>query len=672
MSREKKWIYPKLAVSGILKNGRTYVPYLLTCIGMVMMYYIMQYLEVSDQVRQMKGGRTLQEMLGLGIGVFSVFVMIFLFYSNTFLIKNRKREFGLYNILGMGKWNLARILVWESVLMAAISLVCGLGCGILFSKLSELCIAWVLESDAGLAFEFRRYPVVQTVKLFAVVFGVILLRALLEVGKSNPIDLLHSTSAGEKPPKGNWSFAFLGAVILAAAYTIAVKIENPMAAFLMFFIAVGMVVVATYLLFISGSVVLCRVLQKKKSYYYKPNHFISVSSMMYRMKRNGAGLASICILSTMVLVMLSAVTCLYVGKEDQLATRYPWQICMQGYTFDDTYLDQMRTAAQEAAGEMQVSVRQATEYRYLSLAGYQEDDGEILTNQEMMSNDTFSDYSRIKSIYLVSLEDYNRLTGKQETLDDGEALICAPAGAVDSDTISIENVGSWKLRPVEKFVENGDAIASVIDSVYLVLQNQEIREQSQKQQETDGAGFLKIWSYGLDVEDDDNAQRALAAAIRNRIEQLQGQDFDFPGTTVEARAEKRDDFYGLYSGLFVLGILLGMVFLVATVLIMYYKQVTEGYEDQARFDIMQKVGMTNREIRSSIRSQMFTVFLLPLVLAGVHTGFAFPIVQKLLLMFGVWNTQLQLATTLICFVVFGVFYALVYVWTSRAYYRIVA
>ena len=301
----KKGMYFRLAWTGIRKNKKLYTPYILTCIGMVMMSYIVSFLAGSDVLRSMRGGDVMQSMLGFGFGVIGVFSVIFLFYTNSFLIRRRKREFGLYNILGMGKGNLARVLIWESLIIAVIALAVGLAAGILLSKFAELGMINVLNGEITFSLTIAPQSILQTLALFGIVFALILLNALRQIHLTNPIELLRSENAGEKPPKANWFFALAGAVILGIAYYMAVSIEDPISALIWFFVAVTMVIVATYLLFIAGSVAVCRLLQKKKSYYYKTNHFVSVSSMVYRMKRNGAGLASICILCTMVLVMVS-------------------------------------------------------------------------------------------------------------------------------------------------------------------------------------------------------------------------------------------------------------------------------------------------------------------------------------------------------------------------------
>lgn len=671
----RKHIYSKLAAIGIMKNSRTYVPYLLTCIGMVMMYYILEFLMVSGEVAALEGGPMLQEMLSFGSGVFAVFLVIFLFYTNSFLIRSRKQEFGLYNILGMGKQNLVRILVWETVFMAAVSLAGGIFCGILFSKLAELCVAFVMNESVGLAFHVEIPCVIEVLKLFAVVFVLILINALLQIARTKPIDLLHGGLVGEKPPKANWLMALVGLIMLAAAYYIAVRIEDPTSALLAFFVAVVMVIAATYLLFISGSVVFCRLLQKNKRYYYQPGHFVSVSSMMYRMKRNGAGLASICVLSTMVLVMLSAVTCMYTGNEERLMARYIRQVELYEYTDSEDYIGQTAGEVSSVLEQQGETAQNILDYRFLSIGGYFDGDQVILNQEKLVNELGVFDYSKIRDLYLVPLEDYNRITGENETLGSDEVMVYSKKTPYEYETITLEGCDTWKVKKTaETFTPNGSDMASVIGGLYIFVPDvqfaQRVDEAQKEIYENNASGWIHY--YGFDISGGEDKQQTVAEQIQERIYELSEQDDGYPSVMVNCRARERGDFYALYGGLFILGVLLGIVFLGATILIMYYKQVTEGYEDQAKFTIMQKVGMTKREIRRSIRSQMFTVFLVPLLLAGVHTAFAFPIVQKLLVLFGIFNAKPLIMTMIICFLIFTLFYTLVYLSTSRVYYRIVS
>lgn len=368
--------YPRLAWSGIRKNKELYIPYLLTCIGMIMMYYIVSYLYTGSLLSTVRGGDIVAALMGLGRFVIGVFSVIFLFYTHSFLIRRRKREFGLYSILGMNKLNLARIMIWESVTVICISLVSGLAFGILFSKLAELLMNYILRADVNYSMQINPENVRQTVILYLVIFLLILVVTLRQIHVTDPIQLLRSENVGERPPKANWPMALIGAALLGIAYYLAVSIEDPVAAMLWFFLAVLLVIGGTYLLFIAGSVALCRLLQKNKRYYYKTNHFVSVSSMVYRMKRNGAGLASICILCTMVLVMLSSTVCLYGGQESSLRSRYPRNIMTDNRADSYEQLREENYAPIRAAIEEVLSAhgqtaaaRNILDYSYVALAG---------------------------------------------------------------------------------------------------------------------------------------------------------------------------------------------------------------------------------------------------------------------------------------------------------------
>lgn len=692
----KHGFYIRLAANGIQKNKKTYVPYLLTCTGMILISYLLFFLMKSNHISAMRGGGTLQEMLLLGGEVFSIFSVIFLFYTNSFLIRRRKQEFGLYNILGMGKGNIARILVWESILMALISFTGGLVLGILCSKAAELAIAWVLEGEISFAYSVEGWALWRTIGLFVVIFALILLNSLRQIRVANPIELLHSTSAGEKPPKGNWFLAVAGVVILAAAYVIAVSIQDPIAALNWFFIAVLMVIVATYLLFIAGSVVLCRILKKKKDYYYQSNHFISVSTMMYRMKHNGAGLASICVLSTIVLVMVSSGVCLYAGKGNALQQAYPREINMDVKLVEDetehtdenminerlqSCLDEIHTIAMQETQTAGLSMQNLIQYRSISMA--------IFLEQAQVSMKAATDGmantiggtdtgTSVRSLTVVPLEDYNRLTGEQELLEADEILICCAGNRTYGyDTLTLADLGTLRIkREVSEFMPGRDSTYAVTSTIFIVVPDMELLgeiDSYQKQVYQENASLVEAY-YGFDVNGSEEEQRSLAEAI---IAGIQAQDPD-AGTLVNTMvgvrsiAAERGDFYGIYGGLFVVGIVLSGVFVLATVLIMYYKQITEGYEDRARFEVMQKVGMTKREIRRSIHSQILTVFFAPLGMAGLHLMFAFPILYKILMLFRLQNRSFLIAVTACCFLVFVIFYVAVYLITSRVYYRIVS
>ena len=663
----KALFYPRLAWTGIKNNRRLYLPYILTCIGMVAMFYIMLSLSTGEFLDKMRGGTTLGSVLGLGAGVIGFFAVLFLFYTNSFLIRRRKKEFGLYNILGMGKRNIARVLFSETLILAAVSLVFGLILGAALSKLAELGLAYFVESDAG--YDFTVYPTAMgyTVLLFVCIFLLLFFKSVGQVGLSNPVELLHSESVGEKPPKANWVFGVLGIVILAAAYYISVTIEQPVAALGWFFIAVLMVIAATYLLFIAGSVLLCRILQKNKHYYYKPNHFVSVSSMAYRMKRNGAGLASVCILITMVLVMIASTSCLYFGKNDVLRSQYP-------HDFNSTVdFDTLDEVTQENIDKTKAAIDAFMDKNggiSFGICGKSDRvTGKLRDGVFYMGDDVY-DPEHSTFLYIIDLADYNRNTGSSYRLDDGEALVFASSRTYDHDTIRIEGGREYKVVKSEgtiDFIRDTDMLG--FSAVYIVVPDfyssaEDLLQATEKQGVSQP--WLQ-WRYQFDSPADYLTQLEIEEGIWDVIAQAHS-----GGYGLSSLAGARDDFYGSFGGLFFLGIMLSIVFIIAAVLIIYYKQVSEGYEDQSRFEIMQKVGMTKKDIRKSINSQMLTVFFLPLLFAIVHLGFAFPMINKLLLLFGLDNLGLLLLTAAISALVFALFYIIVYRVTSNAYYSIVS
>lgn len=670
----KKGIYSRLALTGIKKNKKLYIPYILTCIGMVMMFYIITFLSSSDMMMNYPGGETMRGILGFGVYVIGFFAVIFLFYTNSFLVRRRKKEFGLYNILGMGKRNIARVMLWETLFIGAFSIAVGMALGVLFSKLAELVMVNIMSMDVTFGVTIDYKAIYYTVVLFAVIFFLILLNSLRQVHLSNPIALLHSENAGEKPPKANWFFAVLGVLILGCAYYLAVTIKDPVTTLAAFFFAVIMVIIATYLIFISGSVAFCKILQKKKNYYYKTNHFVSVSSMSYRMKRNGAGLASICILCTMVLVMISSTVCLYLGKEDSLRERYPRNInvTMTSQIYSDLIsqdADDVAKRTFETAENMGYTPVNAIDYTMLSFVSYVRD-GEIVFDKNgfnYVSGDLWQ-------IFIVSLDDYNRLTGSQENLDEDEVMIYTSKDMdYNYDVLKIKGQEPLNIKKVvTDFENNGVDTMQIIPALYIFVPDLEVQVQKISEQSQDTLGNINRF-VGYDLEATDQQQTDVFSEIYDwlRTSQVKSADGSMY-VYVEGSANEKLEFFGIYGGLFFLGIILGIVFIFAAVLIMYYKQVSEGYEDQSRFEIMQKVGMTKREIKKSINSQMLTVFFMPLIAAGVHLAFAFPMIYTMLILLGLVNKVFLIMVTVGCFLLFALLYMLVYKITSRAYYSIVS
>lgn len=610
-------------------------------------------------------------ILGMGSFVMAAFAVLFLFYTNSFLIRRRNREFGLYNILGMGKGNLAKVLAWETVIMALISIAGGEVLGIALGKLFEPLLVNIVDGTVQMQFTVSVPATTMTTILYLAIFALLFLRSLVTVCKTNAAALLRSEACGEKPPKANWVFGLAGFLILGAAYYIAVTIKQPLTALAVFFIAVLMVIVATYLIFISGSVVLCRALQKNKRYYYQKNHFISVSSMAYRMKRNGAGLASICILATMVLVMLSSTTCLYFGKEDALRTRYPSDLSVElRFTKDEGGMDEANIAIargmiEDVIKQDGLDVQGQFDIRSAWFSG-------LLTGNTFTraQESTLMDYERAVDLTVLPLEDYTRMTGERLTLEPGEAYLCCPRMAYTQPDIRIGELTYQIKGQLPSFGGFGADSANITTTIYLIVPDFDAAVNALRTQTT-RYPVVVSWQYSFDSGSPDEAQIAFLRDMMGTFADNR-EGLVYASYTVESIASNREDFVGTYGSLFFLAILLSIVFLAAAVLILYYKQISEGYEDQARFEIMQRVGMTKTDIRKSINSQLLLVFFLPLLFAGLHLGFAFPFIHKLLMLFNLTNLKLLIGTTVVTFAIYAVFYTLVYRITSNSYYSIVA
>ena len=675
----KKALYARLAWTGMVKNKRLYLPYLLSCGGMVLMFYILMGLSGSPVLENMAGGGSSAMILRLGTVVIAVFALLFLFYTHAFLVRRREREFGLYNILGMGKGSIARVLLWETAITYAATTAAGLLLGVVLYKLAELGMVRMLQVQVTYTLSVSVSSLLTTAALFALIHVLILLDGLRRLRGVSAIALLRSENVGEKPPRAQWVLTAAGAVLLAGAYALAVSIREPLAALLWFFTAVIMVILATYMLFISGSVTLCRSLQRNKRYYYQPQHFVSVASMAYRMKRNGAGLASVCILATMVLVMISSTTCLYFGQEKAVDARYPHDLAVTVYggehLLDEAEVTGLREGVESTIFNFGGKVSNVAEYREVSISGLL-DGGDIRIDS---TNASVTDSTHAIQIHFLPLEDYNAATGQSLTLGDGQVYVAALRTEFNSDTLSIDGGMVHHVMKREIPMLGGPAVADITPSLMVVVPDFERFVPELQNYLEDKYGWYPgaYWNYGFDTDLPENQQADMDGVTPNLESALNsylsGVSSDWSvGVSVESKAGNRADFYGTYGGLFFLGIMLSIVFIFAAAAIIYYKQLSEGYEDQSRFDIMQKVGMTKDDIRRSINSQLLTVFSLPLVMAGLHLCFAFPFIHKLLLLFNLDDRGLLVGTTAVSFLVFAVLYAVVYKLTGNAYYHIVA
>ena len=674
-------LYPKIAADGIRKNSRLYVPYIATCILMIAIFYIMHLLGFSDMLKNFEGASTAKDILQLGTIIMALFGTIFLFYTQSTLIKGRKKEFGLYNVLGMNRVNLGRILFFETALIWIISMTGGILAGIGLSKLAELGFTKMINSSVSYQFTVSTDSIATTVIVYSFIFLFIYLNALRQIWFTRTINLIHADKAGEKPPKANWVIGILGLIILLSGYTIALKIESPLSALAWFFIAVILIIVGTYLVLIAGSVLLCRILQKNKTYYYKTNHFVSVSSMAFRMKRNGAGLASICILLTMILVMISSTAALYFNREETLTTRYPKQINVTATNTgvlenSEEVISKMENAVSKCVKDSGAEITEDMSASYYGLSGYFDKNKTVDIDLDPYTTlSTTFDFDSVVQVYFFDVETYNRLNNKNETLSPGKILLSIDGNIQVDDEIIIGK----KAFEVEKKVDYKDGKmkyavgTSVVSTIVLIVDdlNEAVAAFSEY---TDSRGEPMLvwkWTCDFDTNLDSKGQMELRGKIGSYIDDEPG----IPDPVVYysfSRDAERDDFVSTFGGLFFLGILLSIIFMVSCVLIIYYKQISEGFEDQSRFSIMQKVGMTKENIKKSINSQMLTVFFIPIIFACIHLATVLPIVHKLLLLFGHNNVPLLLITAGICVLICGLFYALTYKLTSNAYYKIVS
>lgn len=654
----RKGFFPRLALSGIRKNRSIYYPYILTAVLTTAMMYIMG----SLQNVTIDYSGTLAFSLQLGIVVTSVFSVIFLFYTNSFLMRRRKKEFGLYNILGMEKRHLTRLIFWETVLMLLISLLLGLAAGILLDKLMHLLLSHLVGQAVSLTFAVSPGAMRYTALLISVTFGLILLNSVRQVYFARPVELLRSAEVGEREPKARWFIALLGLIALGTGYWLSATVKDAGAMILFFFVAVLLVIAGTYLLFTAGSVTLLKALRKNRRYYYKPDHFISVSGMIYRMRQNAVGLANVCILCTMVLVMVFSTLSLWLGMEDTLNSRIRADIDVRSKSTDIAALE---AAVDEALQQAGASRENTWTYRYLSFSALPAKDG-FVTPASFTESDML--IASPATFQVLVLEDYNRMLGLSETLAPGEALLECSRGSLEGDTLRLLDETFTIKKRISDGLGAGQALASIYDYYCLVVDSMDTLSRLDRQQQALygdlSSSVSTTMSFTL-VPASEELSRTVGTLLRGRAE---ADGF----TSVAERSELEENLLALYGGLLFVGLFLGLLFTMAMILIIYYKQITEGYEDRERYRIMRKVGLSRREIRRSISSQILIVFFLPLAAAGLHVTFAFPGIVTMFRALSMTNVTLIAGCALGSFAGFAVLYGAVYLLTARVYYRIVS
>lgn len=669
----RKGFYWKLAAGNIRKNRKIYYPYLLTAILTAMMLYVISSLSSNQSL----GSGSLLITLQLGKLVTTLFAVIFLFYTNSFLMKRRKKEFGLLNILGMGKKHIGLVIFCETLILLLISLAVGIGLGILFDKLMFLLLMKLLGTGVSeLSFQILPGVIVSTALIISAVFLLILLNSIRQIQLANPIELLRGGEVGEREPKANWVLALLGLLFLVAGYYISIAVTDAVTSILLFFVAVVCVILGTYLLFTAGSVTLLKLLRKNKRFYYgKPAHFINVSGMIYRMKQNAVGLANMAILSTMVLVMIFSTFSLWFGMDDTLRSHCPTQMVFEIVDFkSETPLNRetVVNCLNQAVREEKAAIADEMDYYTISFAGYKQ--GNVyLTNPDA---ENLSDLATdgLSMLRLMAADDFARLTGEQADLTEDEMWLVDGSFPHSEDDMFLFD---RHYRITRRFAADDVFIPS--DSLYIypvrwfIVKDRAVLDQIIQAQLTaygrNASNPALCLFVNLTTSDNETIQRCFHHIIEKLLTEAEG-TITFHRT--ENQVTLRQELSELYGGLMFVGLFLGSLFIMAMILIIYYKQISEGYEDRERFRIMRQVGLSKAEIRRCIHSQILMVFFLPLLTALIHTCFSFPSVTHMFAALSMQNIPLMLRCMGISFVVFALLYAVVYLLTAREYEKIVA
>lgn len=667
-------LYFKLAKTNLSNNKPFYIPYIISSIITVAMLYMMSFLSDNKGLNKIMGADSLATIFRPGVGIIVIFSYIFLFYTNSFIIKRRKKEIGVYNILGMEKRHLSKVLFVETIYSAIISLVCGIIVGIAFSKFILMVLYGIIGIHKTVEFFVNIHGIILCVVSFGILFLLTFLYNFMQIKLANPIELLRGTNVGEREPKTKIFMTIVGVVCLAIAYYIAITTENPLNVLTLFFVAVLLVIIGTFALFTAGSIALLKLLRNNKKFYYNKRHFMAVSGMLYRMKQNAAGLASICILSTMVLVVISTTVSMYVGIQDELMARYPNDVCV---TVDyNSVIDKSSEIEKAIFDEIDsAEVKNKKAFSYLSVFVGQKGDG-FTTDKEHLS------YQNSYLFYILSKDDFikidNNFKDKIGNISKGEAVVVLNK-KYDKKDIKIFGKNYKVNKSFEHTEDNDLYVISTLNGLgYIILDNDEsVQELYDVQEKMLGKGANYYTNkIRFDFKSGNKKQKAAAYkkidnAVKKYFKENKNDKKEISSYWVESRQENEQNFYLLYGGLFFLGIFLGTMFLIVTVMIIFYKQITEGYDDRERYQILEKVGMSSREVKDTIKSQIRIVFVLPIFAAAVHVTAAFPMVNRILKMLNLNNEKLFAECLAATIIAFAVIYYLVFKVTSRAYYKIV-
>ena len=668
-----KGIFSRLAKQNIRNNKSTYIPYMITCIFCIAMIYMMEFLRDCPTLDQaVRQADEVRMIVFTGEIVVEIFCIIFLIYSNSFLMKRRQKEIGLYNILGLERNHIGIVMFLETIITSIGSLAGGIAVGIIGSKLALLLLLKLLHIPSVLGFYISVKGIFTCLFMFGIVFLMILFLNLAKIHLSRPVELLRGNNTGEKEPAAKWLMALVGFICLGAGYYLAVTTESPIKAITIFLLAVILVMAGTYLLFTAGSIVILKFLRRRKSFYYRTGNFISISGMLYRMKQNAVGLASICILSTGVLLMISMTVSIYFGMNDIMLNRYPYDVDMSVTSISEDECQTAIEAFEKAIADNKVPVEKSVEEIYLDIVCSKNGDQILIKPANTIRN---SDSVLVLSLFTQA--EYERLTGISANLNDGEIFAWYPS-AVQKDSVTVDETEFTVKKWLDKnpLTCGEDAVS---DNAVLVVTDEdfkkfdEMRTEMYKGVSSAPAGEDLTLHLGLDITGSETDKIDFGTPVMEVVKDLKknGGLSENSWITSGIRQQEYESYYADNGSLLFIGIFLGSLFLMGTAMIIYYKQISEGYEDQKRFEIMQKVGLSRREVRSSVRRQILMVFFLPLLMAMLHITMAFPMIRRMLLLFGMTNTKLFIGCTAGTVLIFAVVYGLIYLMTARSYYHIV-
>ena len=669
------FFYSKFALNNLVKNKRFIVPYVLSTIFTIMSFYILSSLAFGDNLNKLPNGiEATKQVLSFGIIVIALFSVIFLFYTYSFLVKRRVKEFGLYAVLGMTKKQIAKILVLETIFIAITTLVVGIGLGILFDKLMLLVLLKLFSATVTFGFSITPIAVVFSVLLFGGVYFLLLLYTVIKIARLRIVALLKDENKGEKEPKSRWILAIIGLALIGYGYYTAQTVQNPIKAITVFFFAVIAVIIGTYLVFMAVSITVLKIMKNNKNFYYKPKNFISVSGLLYRMKRNAVGLANICILSTMVLVTMGTTSALYAGMEKSYNERFPRQLMVAGYNSTSEKLKEIENNAKLSAKEAGTEVEDMVSYNSVPIVG------RLVEDKFNFESNIGIDLSNVKMIVVLELKDYNKTANKNITLESNEILLhIDKKGNYNHNNISL-NGSDYKIK--EKLSEFpgaiGSAAANIIDTYYVVVKDnkeaekiaaqlaarmEELSKEDAKSRGIITTGAPTVQNYVAFNIKDTTKEAKVIESFKKLEKQV--------GIEIEAKDENKLTFRGVFASFLFIGVFISLIFVTSQVVIMYYKQISEGYEDKGNFEIMRKVGITDKQIKQSIRSQVLLIFFSPLIIATLHTIVAYPFIEKILRLFLITDNSIFLQALAVTIVVFAIFYLIVYAITSKIYYRII-